>query len=1327
MKRNTLVVLILLGLSSILIGLGVEFESSEKNIIENEPYGYLAYNTEQYRYLSDIDYIKEQSSVGWGAITLDQNLDTSVNNGLISLIVDGKKKSFFKGISAHATSTLVYDLSGYDYDYFSTYYGVDAGRGANGNGVKFAIYTSKDGESWDLHTLVSPPVKKGDSEAEIIKINIKGIKYLKLYANSNGSNTADHAVYADAKLFKEGYVEDTSTVDFIKTVEDYDKIIKGQNLSNQLSTNELTILQREFVNSVGYDILQSFVKYSDDNKEAISWLMNDVENLKLYIMGGKPDGSYINSIKVLSELYKEYEPDFENKEVTKYGTVLGDLYKKMAITLSLTHSTRVALWMQPSAKENQSDALKRYAIYKYLHKNEKLKASDTLDFTPWFEALNVEEMRFIMNNAIDDEEILWLNAYVKTKIIEEPNRAWLTPHPHMAYVWPNYSNPVYYDENNKDYFNELFAVKDEKISENKIGLFDLKYTIPGGKNNPTYDISITRSTTDNKLYKVWMNFRNKFGTGAVCGGISKSGSNIRATHGIPATVIGQPGHAALLFYSKDANGKGYWGIDNDVSGWTLSEKGERMLLGWGNASYTRGSYQVVYMVLAQEVLNDYETFEKSKEMTILGNSYKGDLVKQEEVYRKALEIQPLNIDAWYELIQVYNESEKKTEEDYYNLAEELSEKLKYFPLPMYQLSNLIKPKLTSIENSYRFALMQDRILKEASVVPNNTAENYYVYQPSITRLEANYLLGKADNSIAKFSFDGEDAGKIVLANRFDGNGIRWDYSLDGKKTWKEVSFTAEEEHKLQLSEKELDSITAENDIYVHIVGVNYDEKNLYKIDIKGQEAPTNIYNNDLENKVIGATDTMEWRMVNSKKSRAANTDGWTSFKEKDPDLTGDKTVEVRVGKTGVYLESKSVTLDYTKDVVDEKKKYVPISHLSIENVSTEATGQGRYAKNAIDGNYNTNWHSAWNGSDNDKYITIKVDTPIYLSALDYVPAGGGNGKILEGQILGSLDGKNYQEVGKVTWKNDETVKTITFDNPMKLQYVKIVGTKTSSAGGGSFMAARMFNLYEDATKRVIPTAEIKYSTTSVTDKEVVATLVNPSSEITIVNNNGSNTYTFKENGSFTFEFVDKEGNKGEATATVNWIKNGNNASGDKPNTGDNNTSGDKPSTGDNNTSGDKPSTGDNNASGDKPSAGDNNTSGDKPSIGDNNTSGDKPSAGDNNTSGDKPSAGDNNTSGDKPSTGDNNTPGDKPSIGDNTSNNIPDINHSFNNSNIGNSNNRNESVETPTIVEVPNTTSDQSIQNYIIGSLFLSLGFVIIHLNLKGISIRDKIKCLMTK
>ncbi len=1243
--RITLMVITFCGIISIIGGVKLQTKSNQTNMIENEPYGYLTYNTEQFRYLSDIEYIKDQTSVGWGSIQFDKNINTGSNNGLITVNINGEKKSFMKGVLAHATSTVVYDISSYHYDYFTAYLGVDASVGTNGNGVKFAIYTSKDGENWDLKTDEKPPVLKGTSESIFVKIDIKDVKYLKLYAHNNGNDSSDHAVYADAKLIKEGYVEDTSTVDFIKTVEDYDKIIKSKNLSDQLTTNELTILQREFVSNVGYDLLQSFVKYSDENKEAISWLMNDVENLRLYIVGGKPEGSYINSIRVLTELHSKYKEDFENKNVTKYGTVLGDLYKKMAITLSLTHSKQVALWMQPSAKENQSDAVTRYALYKQMHANGNFLVSESknIDIAKWFESYNVEEMRFVLNNIIDDEEILWLNEYTQKQIDAHPNQVWsyLTPHPYMAYVWPDYSKKEFHDPARKSYWDEKFD-----------GIFS-KY-------------GVTYSTEGNTVYKVWMNFRNEFGTGAVCGGISKTGSNIRAVHGIPAAVIGQPGHAAIIYYTQDDQGKGYWSIDNDVSGWSLSEKGERMLLGWGNASYTKGSYQVVYMALAQEVLNDYPKFEKSKEMVLVGQSYKGDLQKQEEAYRKALEIQPLNIDAWYELINVYNESETKTEEDYYNLAEELSEKLKYFPLPMYQLSNLIKPKLTSIENLYRFALMQDRILTEASVVPNNTAEKYYVYQPSVTKTEANYLLGKVDNSIAKFSFDGEDAGKIVLSNRFDGNGIRWDYSLDGKKTWKEKSFTANEEHKLQLTQKELDSITAENDIYVHIVGVNYDEKNLYKIDIQEQQLPSTIYNNDLENKVIGATDTMEWRMVNKSKVRSINKDGWISFKEEEPDLTGNKTIEVRVGKRGVYMESESVTFEYTKDSTDEKKKYIPIAHLSIENVSTEATGQGRHAKNAIDGNYNTNWHSAWNGSDNDKYITIKIDTPMYLSALDYVPASGGNGKILEGKILGSLDGKEYQEIGTVKWANNESIKTINFDKPMELQYVKIIGEKTSSAGGGSFIAARMFNLYEDATKRSVPTADIKYNITTETNQNVIATLVNPSTEITVTNNEGKTSYTFTENGTFTFEFIDKKGNKGKATATVDWIKKDSN----KPGIDDDN----------NNDTTDKPGIDDDN----------NNDTTDKPGVDDDN----------NNDTTDKPGVDDDN----------NNNTTDKPGIDDGNNNGITDkpiidINQNGNKDNTLNGN--------VTMVKVPNTNANSSIYEPIIGIIIILSGTVVIGLNIK--------------
>ena len=176
----------------------------------------------EYCYLSDMKYVTNQSSVGWGSITLDKNLDTKYNGGLITLIVDGQPKKFLKGIAAHATSTVVYDITDYDYDFFTAYIGVDASRGSAGNGVKFLIYTSVDGENWNLKTSASPQAMKGNSNAEFVKIDIKDANYLKLYAHNNGNADGDHSVYANAKLVKEGYDENASVADFIKTVEEYD-------------------------------------------------------------------------------------------------------------------------------------------------------------------------------------------------------------------------------------------------------------------------------------------------------------------------------------------------------------------------------------------------------------------------------------------------------------------------------------------------------------------------------------------------------------------------------------------------------------------------------------------------------------------------------------------------------------------------------------------------------------------------------------------------------------------------------------------------------------------------------------------------------------------------------------------------------------------------------------------------------------------------------------------------------------------------------------------------------------------------------------------------
>ncbi len=1091
-------------------------------------------NEGEYLRLTDLDF-RSESKTGWGQIR--KNTDNDGNT--LQIKREGVYYPFDYGIWAHAPSEVYFNIGEYSekYHYLTMWVGLNK-TATKGDGVKFWIYTSeedtfyKEGPThWTLKSDADKVYLPGQ-EAVFMKIDIRGAKYLRFTAAANSNNASDHAVYIDPMLITDNYQEKQPAY---PSIDVYDQQIKDYANKNLSDPNyELLVLQRKFMASVGNYALERFIEEDSANKDTIDWLMNDVENLRYYILGGTPDGGYYNSLKQLTRLLKEYKSDFDDqtqisdagktllaKKELNWPTTKGNLYKRMAITLSLTHSSRVGLWMQNS-QFNQSDSVTRYSLYKQMYNNGQFKATNAVDITPWFEAYNMEQMRWVLGTLIDDEEVIWLNEYTQSKIDKSPNSVWslLTPHPYMAYVWPNYANPVYYDENNKEYFNDLFAV--EKTNEDgtvtKKGLFEY--------------VPCRNDTSNGYVYKLWMNFRNKFGTGAVCGGISKSGHCIRGVNAIPSAVIGQPGHAALLYYNQNAEGKGYWGIDNDVSGWTYSEKGERMPLGWGNdRTYVKG-YNVPYVILAQEALNDYNNLEKAEELLMTVDTYKDDKAKQEQIYREAIKIQSINLDAWAGLAKLYVQDTTKTEEDYYNLEREMMEALKCFPFPMYNLSNYIKTKLTSDEYEFKFTILQNKILTEGKNYPN---EGSTVLQPSVTRGLAAYLLGQIDTSLASFSFDGADAEKIVLSSRFDGNGIRWDYSLDGKKTWNEVASTAED-HKHTLTKEEIASITAENDIYIHIVGTNYSEENIYKIDIQESAGlPATLFANDLENRMVGVTLSTQWRY--------SENEPWTAYSESSPDLTGNKTVQLRQGATGTRLASEaSSTFTFTEDNQPDTRKYIPVSHLNIHSFSTEAASQGGAAINAIDANYNTRWHSAWNGSDTERYIVIELDQSVSLSAVEFVPAGGGNGKIYDGTIYGSMDGetweeltsqKNLQYTNQANTVQDAITNTKSFEikEPKEVKYVKIVADRTN----GNWFTARAFNLYQDITKNPHPTAGIAYSTTEKTNDVVVARLINPSRKITITNNNGSDTYVFKENGEFTFEFEDENGAKGSAVAKVTWI------------------------------------------------------------------------------------------------------------------------------------------------------------------------------------------------
>ena len=68
-----------------------------------------------------------------------------------------------------------------------------------------------------------------------------------------------------------------------------------------------------------------------------------------------------------------------------------------------------------------------------------------------------------------------------------------------------------------------------------------------------------------------------------------------------------------------------------------------------------------------------------------------------------------------------------------------------------------------------------------------------------------------------------------------------------------------------------------------------------------------------------------------------------------------------------------------------------------------------------------------------------------------------------------------------------------------------------------------------------PKATIEYDITSLTNKNVTASISFDEENVTVTNNNKKTNYVFTKNGEFTFEFRDAAGNTGSITAKVDWI------------------------------------------------------------------------------------------------------------------------------------------------------------------------------------------------
>lgn len=146
-------------------------------------------NMDDSAYLTDYDWKATQNSY------TAPKKDISISNNALRLTDENHGVvSYDRGIGAHSNSTIIYDLSDKNYDYFTSFVGVDRQMYGSVGSVSFEVFV--DGEKqFDSGVMGSKDPQK------YVEIDINGAKELKLVVtDGRNGNGSDHATWGDAKL-----------------------------------------------------------------------------------------------------------------------------------------------------------------------------------------------------------------------------------------------------------------------------------------------------------------------------------------------------------------------------------------------------------------------------------------------------------------------------------------------------------------------------------------------------------------------------------------------------------------------------------------------------------------------------------------------------------------------------------------------------------------------------------------------------------------------------------------------------------------------------------------------------------------------------------------------------------------------------------------------------------------------------------------------------------------------------------------------------------------------------------------------------------------------
>ncbi|EJV55919.1 discoidin domain-containing protein [Bacillus cereus] len=724
------------------------------------------------------------------------------------------------------------------------------------------------------------------------------------------------------------------------------------------ATNLSKILRAQFIKqSGGTEKLQAFANRGQAYADCLNWLMSNNDVLNTYLQGGVPSGDPIKSLEILQKLWAA-DKDISNK--TNNG-----VYLRMAMAVALDFSKPITTWeatgvaADGSGVHSEIDPVSRYQKFKTMQQNGKLFTS--------FNGYDVVHMRMVVDSNLTDADIDYIQEYVRSKI----------------------GSPL---------FNE----KNIQLDQNHI--VNVMHLLPYQDKNPNNNNASVNDGAD-KFFGIPWDLKNVLRDGGVCGTISTMGSQVGKAFGVPTSFYGQPGHAAMSYLGVQSDGKFYWQLGNDITGWGQSVT--TFYQPWGTDFLITGgpNYSPSYINTYENASNHAgamtPTVTTQEQLRFLANY----VASQDPIAANNIRSAALTLDQagqsdfplWADYIKGLVNQGATTSAQWSTINDQVMKQFANDPRALYDLVRLYKDQLINNNDTNKQNLMiqLDNTLANVKSTPNNAEQQMLKNVRSDIAKDGLALPSMYTVSAVSSEQDNGDQAAIKAIDKdpttFWHN--KWDLSdknpyitlkLNKAQTISSLTYLPRQDNNSN------GNITSYN-VYTSLDGTNF------------TKVASGTWADDSTQKTAKFADTNAQYV---KLEVVTSHGGFAS------------AAEVGVG------------------VTPAKPSVLPKNTMKASANSVESQDS---ATKAIDGKADTFWHTSWTPTGQYPYnLTLELDTNKTISQVDYLPRqdGSENGRILNYNIYTSVDGVNYEKVTSGTWENTADKKSVKF-NPVTAKFVKL--------------------------------------------------------------------------------------------------------------------------------------------------------------------------------------------------------------------------------------------------------------------------------------------------